>query len=114
MAYKDPTKESSQDQRRQMYVKALVLKDTADVEKIKSEVFEGNIVIVKITELARRDMEKVRAALSALYEHTRLNGGDIARLGDERIVLTPPSVKIWRKNGTAPMANVAGNLMDSE
>ncbi len=29
-------------------------------------------------------------------EFTLAFGGDIARLGEERIVITPPGVKIWR------------------
>jgi uncharacterized protein len=31
-----------------------------------------------------------------LYEFATSVGGDIARLGDERVVITPPGVKIWR------------------
>ncbi|TLY10071.1 MAG: DUF552 domain-containing protein, partial [Thaumarchaeota archaeon] len=31
-----------------------------------------------------------------LYEFATAIGGDIARLGDERVVITPPGVKIWR------------------
>jgi len=27
-------------------------------------------------------------------------GGDMARLGEDRIVLTPPGVRIWREMGT--------------
>jgi SepF-like predicted cell division protein (DUF552 family) len=31
-----------------------------------------------------------------LYEFSVSAGGDIARLGEERIVITPPGIKIWR------------------
>ena len=35
-------------------------------------------------------------AIEELYSYVSSIGGDIVRLGDERVVLTPPGVKIWR------------------
>jgi len=38
----------------------------------------------------------LRKVVEELYSYCQSNGGDIARLGEERIVITPPGVKIWR------------------
>lgn len=80
------------------YLKALPLRDLSDVAVIKKEVEAGNILIVRIAPLARRSIEDVRKAINELREHVALINGDIARLGEERIVLTPSSIKIWKKS----------------
>jgi SepF-like predicted cell division protein (DUF552 family) len=41
-------------------------------------------------------LEELRKAIEDLYSYAQSAGGDIARLGEERIVVTPPGVKIWR------------------
>src|SRR3972149_3351505 len=79
-----------------VYVKAYPLRDPADVPRIKAEIIEGNILIVKITPIAKRSVEETKAAISELVDFTKSIQGDIARLGEERIVLTPPTVKVWR------------------
>jgi len=37
-----------------------------------------------------------------LYKSVTIFGGDIARLGEERIIITPPDVKIWQSNQDTP------------
>ena len=80
-----------------IYVKALPLREYGDIEKIKDEIAAGNILIVKLTPLAIESIEAVKNAIEELKTYTQSIGGDIARLGEERIVLTPPNVKIWRR-----------------
>lgn len=80
----------------QIYLKALPLRGVEDVEKIKEDVSKNTIVIIRVTPLAQRNVEDLRKAVEELYKHVEKNGGDIARLGEERIVITPPAVKIWR------------------
>ncbi len=79
-----------------IYVKAFPLRDSTDVPRIKAEIIEGNILIVKITPIAKRSVEETKSAISELVDFTKSIQGDIARLGEERIVLTPPTVKVWR------------------
>ncbi len=79
-----------------IYVKAYPLRDPADVPRIKAEIIEGNILIVKITPIAKRSVEETKSAISELVEFIKSIQGDIARLGEERIVMTPPTVKVWR------------------
>ena len=84
-----------------MYVKALPLHSLSDIEKIKSEVKLGNVLIVRITPLAKKSVEETKHAINELCDFVKDEGGDIARLGEERIVVTPPSIKIWRSRKEA-------------
>ena len=79
------------------YLKAMPLRDLADLENIKSEVRNGNILILRITPLASKSIEDVKKAVSDLTEFAETLGGDIARLGEERVVICPPKVRIWRE-----------------
>ena len=72
------------------------LRNLADVEVIKHEVSLGNILIIKITPLARKSVEDVKKAVNELSMFTQSIGGDIASLGEERVVIVPNSIKIWR------------------
>lgn len=86
-----------------VYVKAYPIRDLADVPRVKAEIIEGNILIVKITPIAKRSIEETKSAISELVDFVKSIQGDIARLGDERIVMTPPTVKIWRAKQGSPL-----------
>ena len=86
------------------YLKAMPLRDLADLGSIKSEVKNGNILIIKITPLANKSIQDVSKAVDELYQFAESIGGDIARLGEERIVICPPKIKIWREK-TQPVPN---------
>ena len=79
------------------YLKAMPLRDLADLESIKAEVNNGNILILKITPLANKNILDVSRAVNELYAFAEEIGGDIARLGEERIVICPPKIRIWRE-----------------
>ena len=72
------------------------LQNVADVEVIKHELNLGNIIILKITPLARKSIEDVKKAVNVLSVFTESIGGDIASLGEERVVIVPNSLRIWR------------------
>lgn len=80
-----------------IYLKAVSLGDLSDVGKIKSEIELGNVVICYLRPLADKDLGLMRKAVSELATFLSDVGGDIAQLGEERIVATPFFVKIWRK-----------------
>ncbi len=88
------------------YVKALPLRELDDVEAIKTEIRTGNILIVRITPLARKSVDETKLAITELTDHVKSIGGDIARLGEERIVITPPGVRIWRREAAAAEAAI--------
>ena len=98
-----------------IYVKAYPLRDPSDVPRIKAEIIEGHIVIVKITPIAKRSVEETKSAISELVEFIKSIQGDIARLGEERIVMTPPTVKVWRGKKSLPLTVAAtGTSADEE
>ena len=78
-------------------VKSLQLRDIDDVQEIEEELHKGRtVIILRVTPLAQKNLEELRMAVERLYASATAMGGDIVRLGDERIVITPPSVRIWR------------------
>jgi SepF-like predicted cell division protein (DUF552 family) len=79
------------------YLKAMPLRELADLETVKTEVKNGNIVILRITPLASKSIEDVKQAVNQLYEIAESINGDIARLGDERVVICPDKIRIWRE-----------------
>jgi SepF-like predicted cell division protein (DUF552 family) len=83
------------------YLKAMPLRDLADLENIKTEINNGNILILKITPLAHKSIEDVKLAVNDLYAFAETIHGDIARLGEERIVICPPKIRIWREKTPA-------------
>ena len=85
------------------YLKAMPLKELTDLENIKNEVKNGNIIILRVTPLANKSIDDVKSAVNELYEFTESIGGDIARLGEERVVICPKNMRIWREK--TPVSN---------
>lgn len=79
------------------YLKAMPLHELAELENIKNEVTNGNIIILRITPLASKSIEDVKKAVDELYAFAESIHGDIARLGEERIVICPDKIRIWRE-----------------
>ncbi len=84
------------------YLKAMPLHDLSDLDTVKSEVNAGNIMILRITPLAKRSIEDVKRAVNELCEFVESIGGDIARLGEERVAICPKNVRIWREKTSIP------------
>jgi len=76
------------------YLKAMPLKELTDIDNVKNEIKNGNIVILRVTPLANRSIDEVKTAINQLYEFTESVGGDIARLGEERVVICPKNIRI--------------------
>jgi uncharacterized protein len=79
-----------------MLLKALQLRNAEDLQRIQQDVANRTIVILRVTPLAQKSVEDLKTVVEQLYEFVTSIGGDIARLGEERIVITPPGVRIWR------------------
>ena len=78
-----------------IYLKTFTLRDPRDIEEIKKDIERNMIIIIRITPLAQKDVGDLKNVIESLYNSVTLLGGDMARLGEERIILTPPDVKIW-------------------
>ena len=79
------------------YLRAMPLRDLSDLEEMKTEVKNGHVLILRITPLASKSIEDVKRAVNELYEFAESIGGDIARLGEERVVICPRHIRIWRE-----------------
>lgn len=89
-----------------IYLKAMPLKRLSDLEIIKKEVGLGNILIIKVSPLANKSVDDIKKAVNELCDFVKTVDGDIARLGEERIVITPSEVKIWREKQVLPQEEV--------
>jgi SepF-like predicted cell division protein (DUF552 family) len=95
------TEESASSQPSKTYLKAVPLRSLSDIDSIKNEVRSGTILIVKVSPLADKSIDDVKKAVNDLCEFIKTIDGDIARLGEERIVVTPSGVRIWREKTIA-------------
>ena len=78
------------------------LRELSDLENIKTEVKNGNIIILRVTPLASKSIEDVKTAVNDLFQFAESIGGDIARLGEERVVICSKNSKdLARKNASA-------------
>ena len=85
-----------QTQKAPTYLKAITLRDVSDVHAVKEEIKKGMILVLRVTPLAQKNVDELRKAVEEIYAIAKTTGADIARLGEERIIVTPPGVKIWR------------------
>jgi len=85
-----------QKQENPTYLKAITIRDPSDIHSIKEDVKKGMILILRVTPLAQKDVDELRKVVEDLYKVAKAAGADIARLGEERIIVTPPTVKIWK------------------
>lgn len=79
-----------------IYLKAMTVRDHTDIDMIKKDIKMGMILIVRVGPMAQRDLKGLRKLVDELYAAARTEGADIARLGEERILVTPSIVQIWK------------------
>ena len=85
-----------QKQENPTYLKAITIRDPSDIHSIKEDIKKGMILILRVTPLAQKDVDELRKIVEELYKVAKSTDADIARLGEERIIVTPSSVKIWK------------------
>ena len=78
------------------YIKAITIRDSSDIHTITEDIKKGMVLILRVTPLAQKDVKKLRKMVEELYVIARDSNADIARLGEERIIVTPLNVKIWK------------------
>lgn len=79
-----------------IYLKALTVRDSSDIDMIKKDIKMGMILIVRVGPMAQKDLQGLRLLVDELYAAAKQEGSDIARLGEERILITPAGVEIWK------------------
>ena len=85
-----------QTQKAPTYLKAITLRDISDVHAVKEDIKKSMILVLRVTPLAQKNVDELRKVVEEIYAIAKTTGADIARLGEERIIVTPPGVKIWR------------------
>ncbi|MEM4662791.1 MAG: cell division protein SepF [Candidatus Diapherotrites archaeon] len=79
------------------FVKPMVLSEEADVDKVMKEVKSGNIILLNVEALTKRNVLKVKEYVNRLKAFVNEIDGDIARISHDRIIITPSKVKIIKK-----------------
>ncbi|MGI0011443.1 MAG: cell division protein SepF, partial [Nitrosopumilaceae archaeon] len=80
----------------QHILKAVTLRDVSDVHEIKDDIKESMILVIRVTPLAQKNVDELTKAVEEIYAIAKSTGCDIVRLGEERIIVTPPHIKIWK------------------
>lgn len=75
------------------YVKPVTLQQESDLPLIQSELQKRNIILLNISEMSKRP-NTLKTMVDSLKAFVEKTNGDIARLDDQKILLTPAKVKI--------------------
>ena len=81
------------------FVKPMDLVVDSDVEAIINEAKQGNIVLMNISDLAKRNALKLKELIGVIKVEIKAVDGDIARISQGRVLITPSKVKIIKKKG---------------
>jgi len=81
------------------FVKPMDLVVDSDVEAIINEAKQGNIVLMNISDLAKRNAMKLKELVGLIKVEIKAIDGDIARISQGRVLITPSKVKIIKKKG---------------
>jgi hypothetical protein len=79
------------------YVKPVALERDTDVQMVADELKKGNIVLLNIAGLSKRNTLKLRELISGIRSTVNEIDGDIARITTDRVILTPSKVKIIKR-----------------
>jgi SepF-like predicted cell division protein (DUF552 family) len=91
------TQEEETQEEVERYVKSLTLDSGSEIQRIEEELLVGSILIVNTEGLQRKSLDKLKEAVGQIKEFQSMNGGDIARITQEKLLLTPKGIKIQKK-----------------
>ncbi len=79
------------------YVKPYSLQRDTDAQAVIEEVKKGNIVLLNIADLSKRNAMKLRELISTIRNEVQGIDGDMARVSSDRVLVTPSRVKIVKR-----------------
>ncbi|MCL4381236.1 MAG: cell division protein SepF [Candidatus Marsarchaeota archaeon] len=82
------------------YIKPVALSQESDVALIESELNKKNIILLNIQELSKRP-NTLKGIIQTLKEYVAKIDGDIARIDEEKLLITPKKVKIIKSKKPA-------------
>jgi len=92
-------KEVSEEKPASTYVKVAELVSLNDINEVKKQVYEGNIVIVNMGPMGTDRLVRERV-IKELKKVTDDVDGDIVGLGEAQLILTPSGIKVDRNKIT--------------
>ena len=78
------------------YIKPLALQQESDLHIIEEELQKKNIILLNISEMDKRPNTQ-KTIVESIKEYITKINGDIARIDQDKILLTPTKVKIIKK-----------------
>ncbi len=78
-------------------VKPITLYGDGEAAESISEIKKGNIVLLNIEDLSKRNPVRLKTLLNKIRETAEEVDGDIARVSHERVLITPGRTKIVKK-----------------
>jgi len=88
--------EPLQEDSKKANIRIETLNDYRDVEGVQKYVREGNVVFLRIRKMRERDMGELKRSVERLRRTTIAMNGDIIGIDEDFLIITPPSVKIYR------------------
>lgn len=79
------------------FVKPVTLQSDHDRDVVIEEAKKGNIVLVNIADLSKRNAIRLRELVNGIKSGVEGIDGDIARISQERLIVTPSKVKIIKR-----------------
>ncbi len=79
------------------YVKPIALQSSQDYDKIISEINKGNIVLLNIRPMSTKNAIGLKDVVTRIKETVLGMGGDIARISEFYILITPSGIKIVKR-----------------
>jgi hypothetical protein len=75
------------------YVKPISLESESDVSVVMDELKQKNLVLLNVSAM-KRNTAKLKMIVDNIKAHVHKINGDIARIDEDKILLTPTKVKI--------------------
>jgi hypothetical protein len=79
------------------FVKPITLNNESDRDLVLEEAKKGNIVLVNIADLSKRNAQKLKELVNSIKAGVQSINGDIARVSQEKVLVTPSRVKIIKR-----------------
>jgi len=79
-------------------VKPFVLTKDQDVDVVLNEIKQGNFVLLNIADLNKRNQVKLKELVMSLRGQIEVLNGDIARVSQDKVLITPAKIKIVKKS----------------
>lgn len=79
------------------FVKPMTLSNQDDASSVVHEAKEGNIILLNVESLAKRNAVKLKELVTGIKDEISGIDGDIARISHDRIIITPSKVKIIKR-----------------